>query len=452
MELAAANRHRAARLEGLNTRQLDNSVLEHTRFEAIKAGISYISACGHDPDLFGSYGGDMIFLLRNLAHSVGLGGVSETEANSTQTGNLAASLQAAECFVDLLQSWMAEYAQPSYEMEMEEILNIVEALHAVDQLGIKTDGSLPTPTEILAKLTTVKHPIINSSVTHEEELSTSEEESHKWRKIRRARGHRFNVHDMKRHLQDKILHFDVTDMLGYDPTSRKVPLTDPKHCGHCGKLNLRGSTNCIDCNAHLRARIDYGALTDALVWTYLFEELRLPLLCNNASVSFLDVVAILPAVRIYQRIDELGHDFFRLQCYFVTHYIYVMSDWGRHMIHRELFEEEFVFILSNLGQVTSLEDPELVGEFIQCLRILGISSTDSTVWPLIHDAMLFLLQLEQHCSGHAVWSKPTDTPYDRYHTAYCAAIGLMSYSFVPRQPRCKFSLPVSRAFRLRRVA
>ena len=57
--------------------------------------------------------------------------------------------------------------------------------------------------------------------------------------------------------------------------------------------------NCLDCNAFLRARIDYGSLTDALVWTYLFEEIRVPLVCNNADVSFVDVVAILPAVRAF---------------------------------------------------------------------------------------------------------------------------------------------------------
>jgi len=30
-----------------------------------------------------------------------------------------------------------------------------------------------------------------------------------------------------------------------------------------------------------------------------------------------------------------------------------------------------------------MEDPELTGEFLQCLRILGVSSVDSSIWPLI---------------------------------------------------------------------
>jgi len=162
MEVADGNPHPAARLQCPSIRPFYNSdaVLEHARLEAIKAGITFISACGRDAKVFENYGGDMIFLLRNLAHSVGLDGVSDTEVISLETGNVAASHQAAESFVDLLKCWMADYAQPSSEMEMEEILNIVEALHTVDQLGIKTNAFLPKPTEVLARLTAIEHPIV----------------------------------------------------------------------------------------------------------------------------------------------------------------------------------------------------------------------------------------------------------------------------------------------------
>lgn len=218
-------------------------------------------------------------------------------------------------------------------------------------------------------------------------------------------------------------------------------------------MNSRNVPNCADCNAFLRPRIDYGSLTDALVWSHLFEELRVPLTCNNANVSFVDVASIFPLVRTYQRIDELGHDFFRLQCYFVTHFIYVMSDWGRHMLQRSLFEEELVFIVSNLHQVISMNDPELTGEFVQCLRILGISHLDSSIWPSIREAMIYLLELENYCAGESVWSKRTDTSYDRYHTAYCATIGLMSYSFSPASTTKPTNIqrPPPRAFHVRRL-
>jgi hypothetical protein len=65
----------------------------------------------------------------------------------------------------------------------------------------------------------------------------------------------------------------------------------------CGKENARGQSNCADCNSFLRSKIDYGSLTDALVWGYLFEEISIPLVCNNAEVSFVDVITHLPSVR-----------------------------------------------------------------------------------------------------------------------------------------------------------
>ena len=65
--------------------------------------------------------------------------------------------------------------------------------------------------------------------------------------------------------------------------------------------------------------------------------------------------------------------------------------------------------------------------------------------------MTYLLELERRHGGKGVWSKRNDTPYDRYHTAYCATVGLMSYSLsqgATFQP-CKLSFPVARALRVR---
>lgn len=120
-----------------------------------------------------------------------------------------------------------------------------------------------------------------------------------------------------------------------------------------GTENSKGRTNCVDCNVFLRPKRDYGSLTDALVWTYLFEQIDINLVCNKARACFVDALKNLPYIRRYQRIDELGHDFFKLQCYYVTHLIYVLSDWGRHALQRSLFEEELTFFVSNLDQASS---------------------------------------------------------------------------------------------------
>jgi hypothetical protein len=120
------------------------------------------------------------------------------------------------------------------EIEMEEILNIVEALHTLAQLGIESDDSLPLAKEISTMLTTVEHPICaNTTVAQENEIKTEENSRPKRKKNFGSRSSRFQVRDVKRRLQEAILQFDVTDMLGYDPTKHQVPLTDAKHCAHC---------------------------------------------------------------------------------------------------------------------------------------------------------------------------------------------------------------------------
>ena len=114
---------------------------------------------------------------------------------------------------------------------------------------------------------------------------------------------------------------------------------------------------------------------DALVWAYVFEDIEIPLVCNDGVPSFAHIINMLPIARSYYRIDEVGHDFFKLQCYFITHLLYVFSDWGQHALCRELFVEEFEFIINNLTKVrVSLKDPEIVGEFLHCLKILQVYS------------------------------------------------------------------------------
>ena len=42
---------------------------------------------------------------------------------------------------------------------------------------------------------------------------------------------------------------------------------------------------------------------------------------------------------------------YKQQCYFVTHVIYAFSDWGQHPLRRQLFIEEFKFMVSNASTV-----------------------------------------------------------------------------------------------------
>ncbi len=111
--------------------------------------------------------------------------------------------------------------------------------------------------------------------------------------------------------------------------------------------------------------------------------------------------------------------------------------------------EEFRFIVNNLPcAVNTLSDCEIVGEFVHCLRILGVGETTTTtttttmsndddhdVIKIINIAVDFLLDTEIKNGKRGEWvpRKRTTRAYDRYHAAYCGVVGLLDT--VPPFPR-----------------
>lgn len=144
---------------------------------------------------------------------------------------------------------------------------------------------------------------------------------------------------------------------------------------------------------------------------------------------------MLSLTRCYQRIDELGHNFYRLQCYYLTHLIYVFSDWGQHALRRQLFPDEFEFIVLNIITAIRIDDPEVVSEFIQCLKILQVTrESDPDVWVLIELGYRYLIGKEtDKGKGKGLWVGPNDSLYNRYHASYCAAIALFDYDFLQNE-------------------
>ena len=166
---------------------------------------------------------------------------------------------------------------------------------------------------------------------------------------------------------------------------------------------------------------------------------------HRVTITFDDIAKFLPAVRCYHTIDELGHNMYKLQCYFITHFLYVMSDWGQHSLRRELFAEEFHFIVANFQQALRLSDPELVGEFIQCLQHFGVcATTDPKLWSLMEEGRAFLLDVELKNGSRGLWVALRASIYDRYHSSYCAAVGLMDstkYDYLARREQPPIPIP-----------
>mmetsp|Transcript_31529 Transcript_31529/g.40541 ORF Transcript_31529/g.40541 Transcript_31529/m.40541 type:complete len:984 (-) Transcript_31529:506-3457(-) len=456
------------------------SVLERVREGAIMRAIDYVHQCSLNPDDFRGFGGDMLFLLRNVT-SMAVGPVK------------AHAKRLLHC---IAKRWMATHPHMAEDAEADLILTSIEGMHALLQLGFAEDKSKALPdllmdqetlqptkkqkinsksyedkkstgdpleieraeTEDIAQAGTQNGPtamdVENQGGGKDEEVlsqcssmsTNSIAHSRKRRKSRSdTQGTEFHFETFRDELHKALKRFDVTDIMGFNPADGKIPYTPTEHCGHCGKTNVRGTNQCVDCDAYLKSKIDYGSLTDAVVWSYLFYEIGLSFDCHSGNISFTEVSQLLPQARCYKSVDEMGHDFFKLQCYFLTHFIYVCSNWGQHALRRELFAEEFEFILGNIKQVIRLDDPELVGEFVQCLRILQVTEErDPDIWPLVQQCMAYLIETERKKGSKGLFVSTTCPLYSRYHASYCGAVGLIDYVYL--QPGEKTETPLPSCF------
>ena len=134
-----------------------------------------------------------------------------------------------------------------------------------------------------------------------------------------------------------------------------------------------------NCGAELRLEVEFDRLTEALVWTSVFRDVGIaPVALGDAAVGLADVLALMPRIRPYRSLESCGAGSFTLQCYFVTHLVFVLSQWGRVRLEpRSRYCEEYLFLAANLRVVIWLADPELVGEFVHALHILGCGDRDA---------------------------------------------------------------------------
>lgn len=64
----------------------------------------------------------------------------------------------------------------------------------------------------------------------------------------------------------------------------------------------------------------------------------------------------------------------------MTHRVFTRSSWCRFALLSEKWRRERQFLKYFLPVVIEADDIELVGEFIQALRCLGIKDSDDDVW------------------------------------------------------------------------
>lgn len=231
--------------------------------------------------------------------------------------------------------------------------------------------------------------------------------------------------------------------------------------------------------------VDCKGTTDALCWGYLTESAGFDINCHRAvedddnsdyvlTSTLSSAMLNLSFARDYKSFDRFNsgsNEAFVDQCYLVTHVVYAFSDWGAHLLRRQLFAEEFIFIVRHMtvaveklqvftacnasraslyrpifpliiydapslshftsDHVRLCQDPEIVGEFLQCLRILQydprIDPTGLT--DLMEKGMDFLLHTERQLGSRGTWVSDSIDFYTRYHAVYCAVVGLAESRF-----------------------
>jgi hypothetical protein len=253
---------------------------------------------------------------------------------------------------------------------------------------------------------------------------------------------------MRDSISSKLIEFHLTELTGFDTTVGEPPQTPANHCSNCGETTRKQKRmqECPKCGHLLQTKFDYGSMTDAVVWAFVFDSMNLEVVCQNRGnksgvLDIEDVFRHLPVARKYKELDELGEDFWKLQCYFVTHFIYVMSDWGERNLRRELYLEEFKYIISSLVYALDMADPELVGEFLHCLCILGYEPNDkytnehvAGLKELFLESTKFLIANERNYGESGTWTLKSSVAYARYHAAWCGVVGLVPHIARSKSP------------------
>ena len=129
-------------------------------------------------------------------------------------------------------------------------------------------------------------------------------------------------------------------------------------------------------------------------------------------------------MRPYHSLTHLALDQYRLQLYLITHLLFILSTraacWYTCPLPRTPLLEEYTFLAANVDVVVQLDDPELVGEVLAGLRLLGVGDDEEGM----RRGYAYLLTKEKRGKAAGSWTSSSDAFYKRYHAAYCACIGL----------------------------
>lgn len=178
----------------------------------------------------------------------------------------------------------------------------------------------------------------------------------------------------------------------------------------------------IDLNvkSHLACMPRYDDLNSVLVWSFFFHGNGIHLQgCSSYEIyDFSETVG-----RLF--VENIVRDSFNFisECYFVTHKVFTRTAWCKYCLNPSEWKNEKDFLIFYIGRIIQLQDIELLGEFIQTLKCLGISEEEN----VLKNALQFLMSKYDRKNGG--WLTNTDTFESKYHATICAVGALLQHNF-----------------------
>lgn len=157
----------------------------------------------------------------------------------------------------------------------------------------------------------------------------------------------------------------------------------------------------------------YDLWSGALITTFFGDAYGIQL-----GAHYRDVIKWLPRMRPYDGHDEsMDTDIF----YAITHVIYTLNGYHERRISASLLPQEISFLRRQLDQAMEDDDPEMVGEALDCLKAAGFKND-----PQVAKGTDYLISTQR---DDGTWVGDKDDVYTEYHSAWTGIDGLRNYRF-----------------------
>jgi hypothetical protein len=165
-------------------------------------------------------------------------------------------------------------------------------------------------------------------------------------------------------------------------------------------------------------RSRYDVWYDALITAYVGDRYGVRL-----GAAYGDVLKWLPSLRPYRGGEAGANAEFYDTVYAITHVVYTLNDYGQYRLPPRLLPDEFAFLRANLREAIAQGDADMLGEFMDSLRALGMRDADAEI-----RAGTEYLLAHQNADGSWGDARERDV-YLRYHPTWGGVAALSDYAW-----------------------